>query len=436
MIYLYKDLKIAYLLTTILGGLSFLFVFSSLVNLVLGYIILLLWIIACSFVFIKIATKRFNSVLSDANNYCNIKDALNHLYGIYKGRPHKKMDLFVAIYISNLLLHYGKTRSALNILLKYNVEKLYSKDREDVYKFLYYSNLATCYNRLDKNQEAMNAYKRADQLFNSPYINKALKAEFEIMHKVNYLIITDVKNNCDEILRLHNISLENAKSLLSKVSCRFSMVVVLSACGRIDEAGEHIEFIKENGGDTLYAKCANQNDFSLDFANKVDLEPFEINPIKSKEYKPLIFSVLLTLFIVAVTVFIGFLTSKTIYINDHNNSSMQSISTFDKDGNQLTWEMKIDDYYSSEYELNMQYNLCSEYLILNDYEGCKVLLLENNGFLDFKLTVDFNKTTDDIYNILDFEPTEHNYIESNKDSSYRILKYKYFLGIRVLTGIL
>ena len=145
---------------------------------------------------------------------------------------------------------------------------------------------------------------------------------------------------------------------------------------------------------------------------------------------------ILTLFIVAVTVFIGFLTSKTIYINDYNNSSMQSISTFDKDGIQLTWEMKIDDYYSSEYELNMQYNWCSEYLILNDYEGCKVLLLENNGFLDFKLTVDFNKTTDDIYNILDFEPTEQDFIESNKNSDYRILKYKEFLGIRVLTGIL
>lgn len=436
MIYLYKDLKIAYLLTTILGGLSLLFLFSSLIHLFLGYIVILLWIMVCSFVFIKIATKRFNTIIFDANNSCNIESCLNHLFGIYKGKTNKKTDLFVAIYISSFLLNYGKTDFASNILLQYNPEKLLKKDRYDVYKFFYYSNLATCYNRLDKKEDALNAYKRADQLFNSPYLNKAIKTECEIMHKANYLIITDVINNCEEILKLQKISLEKSKFLLDEVCCRFSMVSVLGACGRLKEAEEHISFIKENGGDTLYAKCASKNDFSIDFVKEINAEPFEIKPIKNKEYKPLITSIILTVFIVAITIIIGFLTAKTVYINDYNNSSTQSISTFDKNGNQLSWEMQTHAYYSTEYELDMQYNLCSAYLIFNEYEGCEVDLSENFGSIDFELFVDFNKTTDDIYEVLYFEPTEQDYIESNKDSGYTILKYNEFLGIRIFAGFI
>lgn len=98
--------------------------------------------------------------------------------------------------------------------------------------------------------------------------------------------------------------------------------------------------------------------------------------------------------------------------------------------------MQTHAYYSTEYELDMQYNLCSAYLIFNEYEGCEVDLSENFGSIDFELFVDFNKTTDDIYEVLYFEPTEQDYIESNKDSGYTILKYNEFLGIRIFAGFI
>ncbi len=436
MISLYKDLKIAYFITTFIGGLSLCLLLGASDLKVLGFIVMLLWIFICAFMFVRIATKRFNNMLLAANTSCNIEESLNRLFAIYKGRTHKKMDLFVAIYISNLLLHYGKTNLALNMLLQYNPERLFKKNRETVYKFFYYSNLVSCYNRLDKKEEALNVYKRADQIFNSPYFNAKIKSECENMHRANYLIITDVINNCDEILNLHKITLEKSKFLLSEVSCRFSIVCVLVACDRLNEAQEHIKFIKENGGDTVYAKCASHNDFGIDFAKEVDSTEFKFNPISNKNYKPLIFSILLTAFIVAGTITFGFFTAKTVYINDYNNSVTQNISTFDRNGNQLTWEVETHAYYSTEYVLDMQYNIYSAYLIFNEYEGCEVILLENNGFIDFKLFVDFNETTDDIYEILDFEPTEQDYIQSNKNEEYTILKYNEFLGIRVLAGFI
>lgn len=436
MISLYKDLKIAYLLTTFVAGLSLALIFGAYDFKVLGYIFILLWVLACAYIFTFIATKRFNSIIAVANNTCNIENSLNQLFGIYKGRTHKKMDLIVAIYISNLLLHYGKTNFALNILLQYNPERLFKKEREAVYKFFYYSNLVSCYNHLDKKEDALNAYKRADQIFNSPYFNVKIKSECEMMHKANYLIITDVIGNCDEILYLHKITLEKSKSLLSEVSCRFSIVNVLAACGRLSDAEEHIKFIKENGGDTLYAKCAAENNFSSDFTKVLDSMEFKVNPIKSKKFKPLIFSIIITALIVGVTITIGFFTAKTIYINNFNDSAKQVVNTFDKNGNQLVMEMQSREYFSSKEELDAQYNLYSLYLMLYDYDGCKVSLSKNDSFIDFEVIIDFKKTTDEIFEILEFKPYEQDYINANKDNEYTILKYNEFLGIRVLTGFI
>lgn len=436
MISLFKDLKIAYFLTTFTGGISILLVMGSYDINTPSYFIALLWILSCAIVFVKIATKRFNNMLASANKSCNIEESLNRLFAIYKGRTHKKTDLVVAIYISNLLLHFGKTDSAFKILLQYNPEMLFKNKKEVVYKFFYYSNLVACYNRFDKADEALDAYKKADETLNSPYFNKKLKSECEIMHKANYLVITDVINNCDEILNLQKIALEKSKYLLSEVSTRFSIVSVLAACERLNEAEEHIKFIKENGGDTLYAKCASQNDFSIDFAKELNSKPFEINPIKTKDYKPLIFSILLTVFMVVATIVFGFFTAKTVYVINYNNSQTQVIHTFDKKGNQLTMESQSHTYFSNEDELNMQYNLCSIYLTLNDYEGCNVTLTENNGFIDMEMIIDFSKTTNDIYDILSFSPNEQDFINSDKDDEYTIQKYKEFLGIRVFAGFI
>jgi len=189
----------------------------------------------------------------------------------------------------------------------------------------------------------------------------------------------------------------------------------------------------------LWSKTNMLYSFKKDSFIRGNLEEFlcflEKKGIKNKNYKTLKISIaLITVLAILITAF-GFFNANTVYINDYNNSVTQSQITFDKKGNLLTWEMESHAYYPIEDELELQYDLCSLYLMLNDYDGCEVTLNENDGVIDFSLIVDFKKTNKDIYEVIDFSTNENDYIKSIKDGEYTIKKFKeLFWGIKVPIG--
>ena len=438
MLKLFKDLKISYFVVAIIGAVFSIVIIGNFTHKSIGGLIGFIWVLACATFFNRIAAKRFNKIIEDAINTCNISKSLNRLYGLYKGRINNKCHLILAIYISNLLLHLGKYDLILKTLLPYDVEKVFQNRKEIVYKFYYYNVLTVCYSRLDKKDVALNFFNKSQEAFLSPYFNQKLKSEFELARKINHLSITNDGTKTEELLNLLQSALEESKSMLSKVSTRFSIVLTLIKLERTEETKEHIEFIAQNGGDTLYAKCAIKNDFTPEHTKKINLEDIDINPVKSKEYKIIICSIGLAVLMVATAVLMALTTQKTIYMNDYNGSATESIHTFDRNGNILSWKMESHGYYSSEFDLKMQYSLCSFYLVLNDYEGCNVTLSEKDGALDFSLFVDYNKTTDDVFEVLnDVSLTEKDFVESHKDQPYRICRYKEYLGtITVFDGII
>lgn len=268
MLKLFKDLKISYFLVAITGALIWIIVFGSLVHQVIGGLCGVIWILACAIFFNRIAIKRFNKILKYAIDTCNISVSLNKLYGLYKGRINNKIDLILALYICSLLLHLGKYNLVLKILLPYNPEALFKNKKEITYKFYYYYVLTVCYSRLNKKEDALNAFNRSQEAFCSPYFNQKFKTEFDLVQKINYLLIIDDGTKTDEILVLLKYALETSKSMLSKVSTRFTIIRVLTKLERIEETKEHIEFIAQNGGDTFYAKCAVNNNFTTEYAQK------------------------------------------------------------------------------------------------------------------------------------------------------------------------
>ena len=438
MLKLFKDLKISYFVVAIIGALFSIIILGNFTHNFIGGLCGFIWMLACAVFFNRIATKRFNKIIEDATNACDISESLNQLYGLYKGRINNKIDLIFAIYISSLLLHLGKYDLILKTLLPYNVETVFKSRKEIVYKFYYYNVLTACYSHLDKKDVALNFFNKSQEAFLSPYFNQNLKSEFELTQKINHLSITNDGTKTNELLNLLESALEESKSMLSKVSTRFSIVRTLIKLERTEEAKEHIEFIAHNGGDTFYAKCAISNDFSHEFIQKLMSEDINISPIKNKEYKILILAIGLSIVMIILAVFTAIATQKTLYVNDYNGSVTENIHTFDKNGNILSWKMESHSYYSSEYDLEMQYGLCSFYLALNYYKGCNVTLSEKDGALDFSLFVDYNKTTDDVFEVLnDVSLTEKDFVESHKNQPYRICRYKEYLGtITVFDGII
>lgn len=281
MLKLYKDLSVAYYISAFSGMIALVIVSTFFGNQLIGLSYGLFWALCCAIFLNKIAIKRFKKMLSFAEK-CNVNESLNRLYGYYKGNLNSKMDFILATHISSLLIHLGKTDLALKLLLQYNPEALMKRKVETVYRYSYYQILTVCYSHLDRKQDAVDAFKKSDELFKSPHFNKKIKPIYEIMHKANYLIITDAVSYCEEILSLLNEELTKHKNLLSEVSCRFSIVKILAKNNRLDEASEHIDFIKENGGDTVYAKCALNNNYSDEFLKENNLEKWEPTPIKVK----------------------------------------------------------------------------------------------------------------------------------------------------------
>ncbi len=281
MLKLYKDLNIAYYISAFSGLIALVIISTYFGNQLIGLSYGLLWALCCAMFLNKIAIKRFKKILSFAEK-CNVNESLNRLYGYYKGNLNRKMDFILATHISSMLIRLGKNDLALNMLLQYNPKALMKRKVETVHRYSYYQILTVAYSHLNRKEEALEAFKKSDELFNSRYFNKKLKPIYETMQRVNYLIITDDGTHCEEILSLLNQELTKHKNLLSEVSCRFSIVRILAKNDRLDEAGEHISFIKENGGDTVYAKCALNNDFSNEFLNKINLEVWQPTPIRTK----------------------------------------------------------------------------------------------------------------------------------------------------------
>ena len=438
MLKLFKDLKISYFTVALVGALSSIVILGYFTHKFIGGLIGFIWVFACAKFFNRIAVKRFNKIIEDAINTCNISVSLNRLYGLYRGKTNNKRDLIFAIYISNLLLHLGKYDLILKTLLPYDVEKVFQNRKETFYKYYYYNILTVAYSNLDKKDVALTYFNKSQEAFSSPYFNQKFKSEFELTQKINHLSITNDGTKTEELLNLLKFALETSKSMLANVSTRSAIVRTLIKLDRTEETKEHIEFIVQNGGDTFYKKCAINNDFTPEYTQKINLEDIDINPIKSKEYKVIICSVGLAVLMVAVAVILAFTTQKTVYINDYNGSVTESIHTFDKNGNILSWEIESHGYYSSESDFEMQYSLCSSYLTLNNYKGCDVTLKESGGTIDFSLFVNYEETTDVVFDVLnDVSITEEDFVGTYKNMPYRIRRYKEYLGsITVFDGII
>ncbi|MBR2861522.1 MAG: hypothetical protein IKB86_06765 [Clostridia bacterium] len=436
MIKLYKDIAISYFLIAFTGAIVIeLSLFDANVKLWTICLLMLLWLYICVTVFEKIAINRIKKILSSVSETCEVERGLNELFQIYKGRYNKRNDLIVAILICQLLLHLGKYTLVLSILQKYDVEALIKAKKLTIYKYLYYYVLAVSYCRLGFTEEAIVAYNKSDEIFNSANFNNKQRASYEQIHKINRSIIVGDGLNCTEIVAELEKALANSNTLITQVGCRNSIVTQLIRMGEKDKAAEHIAFIKERGGDTVYRKCALQNDFSNEFIKTVDNEPWEAKKQTAKHFKTLLCSVILTIIMIASTMFYGIATAKSIYVNDFNGSSTQSIQTFDENGQLLTWTMDSYEYYSSEMDFAVQSFIFSTYLPLNDYEGCEVTLKKEDNVIDFHLMVDFSKIDESAMDMFDFSFDEQEYVESIKKEQSSIKKYKrYFGGITVFCG--
>lgn len=433
MLKMYKDLRISYYFIVFVSAITVFVIAEEYLSPVLLYFLLVLWVLPFAVFFNVAAKKRFVKTLKSALDDCMVEESLNRLYGIYKGRPNNKTDMIIAMNISELLLHLGKNRAARDILLSYNAESVFAAKRFVTHKYLYYHTLAVCSARLGQREEAISAFGRSDELFTSPHINGKIKQMCKNAHEANRLIITGDEKDYEAALWLLNQACEENRNLLDKVSCRYSIAVILTKAGRGDEAKEHIDFIARHGGDTVYRKAALENKLPYEPEDETE-EPFVPRPVRPKTAKTYILSVALAVVMLGVAVLYGFLNEKTVYEYYNENTDAYVTETFDKSGNILFYKTEYHDNDYRDEKTDLLYDIYSEYLPLDGYKGCKVSLSRKDGMIDFDLTVDFKKAPEGVYGIVDAHKTEAEFLSVTHGGETQAVRYKEYLFITVFDG--
>ncbi len=318
MIKFYSDLTISYYIVSIIGIIMWAIVIA---DLPFYFIAMLVWIFICAMTFHRISVHRFNKLFSEPANPSKTEENINKLFGIYKGRINTAADLIIANYISTCLFHFGKYSYILKLLLRYDPEKLLKFKRQLTHKYIYYYNLSLCYFKMGRHEEAIAYFMKADAVFNDRHFNQKHVLAYKLTHRTAFLQIIKNGEDTQEILSLLTDSFSKSEMSVAKVSIAHSIISTLVRNDRLDEATEYIDFVKQNGGDTVYAKCAIANDYSGEVEKQINDEPWEPSPVTKKHYKTLVISIIISVLMIAVTVLYGIFGLKARLINNSANST-------------------------------------------------------------------------------------------------------------------
>lgn len=429
---MFKDLTVSYYLISITGIIVLILLFAGSGYDILGVVFIFVWIFICALLYNIVANKRIEKIFKAVNSDCNAEVCLNRLYALYRGRITRKEDMIIAVFISQYLLHFGRYEQAINILKLYDPEKLIKFKSEAIYKYIYYNVLDVCCSRLGRIDEARFYFNKSEEIYNSPGFEMKPKVFHEKVNELRRLLLEDNAENVDRILSLLNELLAESETLLQTVSLRYTIADILIRSGRAEEAEEHIDFIRENGGDTIYTKCAIENNFTQNFILEWNRKPWIPTPHKQKS-KCILASIIVMVCVTIVMIVFGIFTMKTIYREEYERYEYTETYTFYRDGNIKSIEIEC---YNRIGLLGTDIMQDSDFAILNDYDGCEAVLDYDKEY--FKIYVDFDETPDNISDVLRFPATEAEFVDK-EDSDCILLThsiYKTFWEIEFFTGML
>ena len=392
-----------------------------------------IWIILCVFSFQKIGVNRYKKIISKATNECRVNASISELYHYYNSAASKYAKLYFAMNIASFLNQIGRSKEALELITKYDAEKIFKLKRDQILKFNYYLILAGCLRMCGSNDEGLRALEKAGEILqNCKQKGKQLNEEYYALQK---RLINLENEDGEDIVRALDEYLLKCKSTLEKVSYIFKSVQILLSLGRSDEAQEKIEYLAKNGGDTLAGRCARDNNFTTEFIDSIKNEPFELKAAHIKKHKTVLVSIVLVILTFAITLLAGILNRKTIYITGTNDDFLQH--TFNVSGEYDSWISMDTVYYdSSEYiisGLDIQNLFASFY---ENREGIYITRTTTDEFARCRIDVIFEQLNENSTRGFDksFFYTEDEFLASLDGDRY-YAKYIKIFNIPIYVGI-
>lgn len=437
MIKIFKDLLYSYFIVYISGVLLLYFLFcvnvlGPFINFVL---LLVLWILLCMFTFQKIPVNRYKKIVDKANNEGRINEALSELYYYYNLYKSSNSKIYFAMAIASYLNQIGRSKEALELLSQHDAEKIFKRKRDQLLKYNYYMTLSGCLYGCGDEKNGLSAFEKAGEILHNFQSKQSQKLYLKEHYELQRRFLNLENEDKDDVLRAIDAHLSKCKHTLQKVSFVFKSVQILLSLGRTDEAQEKIEYLANNGGDTLATRCAKANNFSVEFIDSIKNEPFELKAAPIKKHKTVLISIVLVILAFVITLLAGVLNRKTIYISGTNDDFVQH--TFNVKGEYDNWISMDTVYYDSdEYKdsgLELQ-NIFASFF--ENREGVYVTRTTTDEFSRCRIDIIFDRLTKESTEGFDetFFYTEEEFLASlDGDMSYA--KYIQIFNVTIYIGI-
>ena len=253
MLKLYKDLNLAYFLTAFAGGIAILlppiwhdepFLPQALLSFV--------WILLCGVVFELLAAKRLNKLIELLNN-CHTQAFLDAYDKLHSKQT--RTQTLLALNRSAGLLNIGRPRQALAQLQTVSTSFPSNAAGAEM-AGVYYNNLLMAHLCLRDIPQAQRDLTQLQQVLNNPRLKPQHRETLLTHYRDKELVLDLVQGRYDGAEQYLTSTLADEKILLRQVSCRYWLARLYAQQGRTVEAEKELYFVRDNGGDTWYAREA------------------------------------------------------------------------------------------------------------------------------------------------------------------------------------
>lgn len=263
MIGLYKNYRTFYFLTSFIGGIAIIsayFMFLPQANMIWGFILCSVYIIAVAFAFQIKANKKYRALLDIMTQQCEAQKFIDECNGLIEKnkRMGKNIKAMLMINISSAYLNLGEHEKALETMQEINVDKLRDKLSKSNIEYLRALNMAVYYSQQNDAENAQKFINQAMEIIEKPPMTPQLKqVRMPIINRTSARIDT-LTGNFEKAESFLKNDTETAKKMMQKVVSAYYLGVVYQKTDRQQQAKEIFMFAKDNGGDTLCAKLAKE----------------------------------------------------------------------------------------------------------------------------------------------------------------------------------
>lgn len=247
----FKDIFYGFIASASIGGIAVVTIVAALgAGMKLAMLSMILWFILCIFMFGKLANNRLGK-LADLLNECHVSEFVEEYDRIEERASGKEGKRFVVMNKARGLIALGAVDEALRDLKEVDIPEKH-KPKEMHLLALFHMILFNAWvekGDLDKAIKALSVckYMISDTLYKEPYLSNMM----ELVKRADARLAL-AQGEFDGLEERYWEITRGSVTPLDKVMAHYRLAEIAEHFGNEEDRTEHLEYVSENGGSTIY----------------------------------------------------------------------------------------------------------------------------------------------------------------------------------------